>query len=298
MEQRQLQFFVAVAEELSFTRAARRTHAVQSTVSASVKALERDLGAPLFERSTTRVALTEAGKALLPEARRALDALDRARARVDGVRGEVTGVLKVGTLSGLAAVDLRALVRDFAERHPRVQLSLAIDADGTEGLLEALRKRRLDVAFVGVQNQVPGVRLMPVATYHPRLIVPAGHALADRDRVTRAEVAEEPFVDLPSGFCNRSRSDDDFGCAGFTRRIAVEVSDLSAVPGFVESGIGIALVPPLIAEAGTRVVPVPLDPPVAPWTLAVATAAGPVPSRATAAFLSLVDNHVVQRDRY
>src|SRR4051812_1885406 len=93
VEQRQLQFFVAVAEELNFTRAARRTHAVQSTVSASIRALERDLGASLFRRTTTRVALTEAGRALLPEARRALDTLDQARAAVDGVREGLVGSL-------------------------------------------------------------------------------------------------------------------------------------------------------------------------------------------------------------
>jgi DNA-binding transcriptional LysR family regulator len=298
VEQRQLQFFVAVAEELSFTRAARRTHAVQSTVSASVRALERDLGANLFERSTTRVALTEAGRALLPEARRALDSLDQARAAVQGVHDAVTGSLRVGTLTGLTAVDLRGLVRDFRDRYPRVQLSLAVDAAGTDGLLRSLRDSSLDVAFVGVQADIPGVRSTPIATFQPRLLVPADHRLAGCERTTWAEVAGEPFIDLPLGFCNRSRTDNDFRGAGVTRQIAVEVSDLSTIPGFVESGIGIALVPPLVAEIGTRVVPVAIDPPAASWTLAVATAASTAPTRATAAFLELVGAHVVQTERY
>ncbi|SNY54251.1 LysR family transcriptional regulator [Paractinoplanes atraurantiacus] len=298
MEQRQLQFFVAVAEELSFTRAARRTHAVQSTVSASVRALERDLGAPLFERSTSKVTLTEAGKALLPQARRALDSLDQAREAVNGVLGGVTGSLRVGTLSGLTVVDLRSLVRDFRERYPEVQLSLSIDAAGTDGLLEGVRTGTLDVAFVGVQNPVPGVRLDPITTFQPRLLVPAHHPLATRDSVTRAEVAAEPFIDLPAGFCNRSRTDTDFRGAGITRQIAVEVSDLSTVPSFVESGIGIALVPPLVTETMTTVVAVPLDPPAESWTLAVATALSMAPTRATKAFLDLIDSHVVQRERY
>ena len=299
MEQRQLQFFVAVAEERNFTRAARRTHAVQSTVSASIRALERDLGTPLFARNTTRVALTEAGEALLPEARRALDTLEQARAAVDGLRAGVTGSLRIGTLSALTAVDLRALVRDFRERHPAVQLSLTTAATGTDGLLEALRARTLDVAFVGVATTtIPGVRVEPIATYLPRLLVPADHPLAGRERVTRAEVAAEAFIDLPPGFCNRVRTDDDFRGAGITRTVAVEVSDVGTIPGYVESGIGIALVAPLAAEQDARVVPVALDPPPATWTLAVATLGSAEPTRATRAFLELIDDHVVRRDLY
>lgn len=183
MEQRQLQYFVAVAEELNFTRAAQRSHAVQSTVSASIRALERQLGAPLFERSTSRVALTEAGKALLPEARRALDALDQARAAVAGLHEGLTGSLRVGTLSGLTAVDLPGLVSDFRARHPGVRLSLSMAAGGTDGLLAALRARELDVTFVGVQvASVPDLRLDPIAEFQPRLLVPVGHPLAERGR--------------------------------------------------------------------------------------------------------------------
>ncbi|MGK5682057.1 LysR family transcriptional regulator [Actinoplanes sp. URMC 104] len=307
MEQRQLQFFVAVAEELSFTRAARRTHAVQSTVSASIRVLERELGAPLFQRSTARVVLTEAGKALLPEARRALDALDLARAAVDGVRDGIGGSLRIGTLSGLTAVDLPGLVRDFRERHPRVQLSLGVAAAGTEGLLADLHAHALDLAFVGVPSAVvpgmpspvvPGVHLDVIATYQPRLIVPAGHPLAGRGTVSPAAVADEPFVDLPTGFCNRVRTDNDFRLAGITRRIAIEVGDLSTIPGYVESGIGVALVPPLAAEEGTGVVPVDLDPPATSWMLALARNTTVAPTRAASAFLALVDDHVVRRDRY
>jgi DNA-binding transcriptional LysR family regulator len=299
VEQRQLQFFVAVAEELNFTRAARRTHAVQSTVSASIRALEKGLGVPLFERDTTRVALTDAGRALLPEARRALDSLDQARAAVDELRAGVTGSLRIGTLSGLTAVDVRSLVRDFRQRHPGVQMGLRTDAAGTGGLLDGLRSHRLDVAFVGVSStEIPDLHLDPIATFRPRLLVPAGHPLAGRGPVTLAEVAGETFVDLPPGFCNRVRTDDDFRRAGLSRTVAVEVIELTTIPAYVESGIGVALVPPLAAEAGARVVPVEVDESVTPWTLAVARLSAAEPSRAARAFLDLVGAHVVRRDRY
>jgi len=299
VEQRQLQFFVAVAEELNFTRAAQRTHAVQSTVSASIRALEKTLGAPLFERSTTRVALTDAGQALLPEARRALDSLDQARAAVDELRAGVTGSLRIGTLSGLTAVDVRSLAGDLRRRHPGVHLSMRTDAAGTDGLLQGLRSHRLDVAFVGVSaTSIPDIHLDPIATFRPRLLVAEGHRLAGAGRVTLAEVAAEPFIDLPPGFCNRVRTDDDFRRAGLGRTVAVEVIELTTIPAYVESGMGVALVPPLAAETGMRVVPVDIGPEATPWTLAVARLSGPEPSRATRAFLDLIDHHVVRRDRY
>ncbi|WP_436536416.1 LysR family transcriptional regulator [Actinoplanes sp. HUAS TT8] len=299
MEQRQLQYFVAVAEELNFTRAAQRSHAVQSTVSASIRALERHLGAPLFERSTSKVSLTEAGKALLPEARRALDALDQARAAVAGLREGLTGSLRVGTLSGLTAVDLPGLVSDFRGRHPAVRLNLSMAAGGTDGLLAALRARELDVTFVGVQAaSVPDLHLEPIADFQPRLLVPAGHPLAGQSTVSPAALADEPFIDLPPGFCNRIRTDNDFRRAGITRTIAVEVSDITTIPGYVASGIGLALVPPLAAEDDHRVTSVDLDPPAASWTLAAATLGGRTPTPVVRAFLDLVDAHVVRRDRY
>lgn len=113
-----------------------------------------------------------------------------------------------------------------------------------------------------------------------------------------AELADEPFIDLPPGFCNRIRTDNDFRRAGVTRTIAVEVSDITTIPGYVESGIGLALVPPLAAEDGHRVASVELDPPAASWTLAAASLGGGAPSPAVRAFLDLVDAHVVRRDRY
>ncbi|QWF20794.1 LysR family transcriptional regulator [Nocardioides sp. LMS-CY] len=299
MDQRQLEFFVAVAEELSFTRAARRTHAVQSTVSASIQVLERTLGTPLFVRSTTRVELTDAGRALLPEARHALDALEAARASVDGSRRGLTGRLRVGTLSGLTAIDLRGLLTSFRARYPGVRLSLSVDAAGSEGLLRRLRERDLDVAIVGVQaSHVPDIHLEPIVTFQPRLLVSVDHPLAGSEAVDPATLGDETFIDLPPTFCNRVRSDSDFLRAGVTRNIAVEVSEIGTIPAYVEAGIGVALVPPLATEAGAAVVAVDLDPPAAPWTLSLARNRNVAAAPAALAFLEMVDDHVAHRDCY
>ncbi|WP_229069996.1 LysR family transcriptional regulator [Actinoplanes sp. DH11] len=299
MEQRQLEFFIAVAEELNFTRAARRTHAVQSTVSASIRALERHLGTPLFDRTSSRVTLTAAGRALLPEAKNALESLDAARAAVEDAGRGLRGNVRLGTLAGLTVIDLPGLAGDFRARHPGVRLSMTVAAEGSSGLLDRLRAHQLDVAFVGVEIcAVDGIAMDPVATFQPRLLVPLGHPLAGTERVDAAALAGEPFVDMPAGYCNRLRSDNDFRRAGLTRTVVVEVSDLTTVPRYVEAGLGVAVVPPLRAEAGARVVPVELDPPATPWTLAVARPAAIAPSRAVRAFLELVPEHTAGTDAY
>lgn len=300
MEQRQLEFFVAVAEELSFTRAAARTHAVQSTVSASIRALERDLGVELFDRSSARVALTVAGRSLFPEARQALAALDSARSAAEGGARGLRGSLRVGTLAGLTAVDLPGLVAAFRQEHPAVDLHMSIAASGTEGLLGQLRESSLDVAFVGIAPDaaVDGIATTTLATFQPRLLVPSAHPLAGRASIDREELRDEQFVDLPGGYCNRSRSDADFRRAGITRSIAIEVSDLPAIPAYVAAGLGVALVPPLQSEAGAAVASVALEPPASPWMLALAHLDRARIAPTIEAFRALLPDHITSTDRY
>lgn len=113
MELRQLEYFIAVAEERNFTRAAGRLHIVQSAVSAAIKSLERELGTPLFERTSKHVALTDAGAALLPKARGTLDAVRDARDAVDEVRGGLRGTLRIGTLNSVAVIDVPVVLGAF-----------------------------------------------------------------------------------------------------------------------------------------------------------------------------------------
>src|SRR3954466_3144747 len=135
MELRHFEYFVAVAEERSFTKAAVRLHVVQSGVSAVIKSLERELGAPLLERTSKRVALTDAGEALLPRARAALDAAQAARDAVDEVRGGLRGTLRIGTRNGVAEIDVAALLGTFHRTHPGVALQLTVSPRGSVGLL-------------------------------------------------------------------------------------------------------------------------------------------------------------------
>src|ERR1700761_1882198 len=117
MELRQLECFVAVAEEANFSRAAARLHVVQSAVSATIKGLERELGAPLLDRNSKRVQLTDAGAALLPGARTALDAAQAAADAVADVRGGLRGTLRLGTMTSVSLLDLPGLLGSFHQQH-------------------------------------------------------------------------------------------------------------------------------------------------------------------------------------
>src|SRR5579862_9866305 len=149
MELRQLAAFVAVAEEGSFTRASDRLHVVQSAVSANIRNLERELGARLFDRTTHKVTLTEAGRALLPEARATLQATTAARDAVDAVRGGVRGTVVLGTMQGQGnVVSVAAVLAEFRAQHPGVQVHIRHGAGGSGEMALQVREGQLDLAFV------------------------------------------------------------------------------------------------------------------------------------------------------
>ena len=172
MELRQLAHFVAVAEERHFTRAAARVHVVQSSLSSSVAALERELGEALFVRDNRRVALTPAGRALLPAARRALAAADEGRDAVAGVRGVLHGELRVGAIQTLGVVDLAALLARFRRAHPGVTIRLSHGA--ASDLARAAADTELDIAFIDGPVDPARLTRTPLGRDHLVLAVPRG----------------------------------------------------------------------------------------------------------------------------
>ncbi|GLV78376.1 LysR family transcriptional regulator [Streptomyces hygroscopicus] len=297
MDQRRLEYFIAVAEELNFTRAAQRLHVTQSTLSAGVKALEAELKVELLSRSTRAVRLTEAGSVFLPEARTAVESLDRARASVEPLATGLRGSLAVGVLSGLTVVDIPALAGDFHRRHPQVRLRTETSQRGTAGLLERIKESHVDVAFVGAEIQDEHLKARPIKRYHVQLLVPAGHPLAGREAVRLRDIAAQTFVDMPEGFGQRQLVDDAFAKAGLSRQVVIEVSDITTIADYVAHGLGVALLPPDLAErAGETVRAVPLADVRLTWTLSVVASATRPPTRALHAFLDLIPHHI-RRDR-
>jgi DNA-binding transcriptional LysR family regulator len=293
MELRHLAYFVAVAEERSFTRAAERLHVVQSGVSAAIKTLERELGAPLLERTSKRVALTDAGTALLPRARAALDAARAARDAVDEVRGGLRGTLRIGTLTSIGLVDLPALLGRFHRTHPEVTLRLTVSTRGSGGLVDALTDGSLDLALVSVPGRPPaGVHLRQLLTYPMELVLPAGHRLAAAPVVRIADLADEQFVDFPAGYGNRRVVDRAFAAAGVDRQVALEVIDISTGASFVRHGLGIAILPRFAVPDEVDLVVRPVADADLDWPLGVATSAIRAPGAAARALLGMIDDHL------
>ncbi|GAA5031457.1 LysR substrate-binding domain-containing protein [Terrabacter aeriphilus] len=264
MDTRHLEYFVAVAEELSFTRAAERLHAVQSTVSSGVAVLEREVGTSLFIRSTRHIALTRTGSELLPQARAALEAVEQMRRAGARAAGTVSGSLRVGMLTNLESLGLPAAFGDFHREHPGVELSMRTSPRGSTGLVDDVRRSRLDVAFCGLPlEDLAGVHAQVLRRQPFVAVLPAGHALAGATELRLADLLDDDFVEMPAGFGNRKVVDDWLRGAGLRRRVTLEVPDLSTVPAYVAAGLGVAVVPQqtatqTMAPSAGRLVVVPL----------------------------------------
>ncbi|GAB3395332.1 LysR family transcriptional regulator [Amycolatopsis echigonensis] len=295
MELRKLECFVAVAEEASFTRAATRLHLVQATVSATIASLERELDAPLLLRTTRRVSLTDAGLALLPKARAALDAARDARDTVHAVRGGLRGTLRIGTMSCLGLIDLPALLGGFHREHPRVsvQLATASSEGGSPGLVAEVAAGRLDLAFVSLPGHAPAtVRLRTLTATPLDLVVPRDHPLARRKDLTLADLADEPFIDFPPGYGNRAVTDRAFAAAGVRRQLAIEITDLAAGTDFVRQRLGVALLPRAILPQDDDLAVLPIADADLDWPISLATPAGRTAGAAAKAFADLVVQHL------
>ena len=290
MELRHLTVFVAVAEEASFTRAADRLHLVQSAVSASVRGLERELGAALFDRTTRRVELTDAGDALLPEARQVLAAVNAAREAVDQVSGGLRGTLRLGTMQGQAmrAVSVPRLLARFRAEHPGVEVHVS-HVGGSVLMADQVRAGRLDLAFVSLPERRPsGLTLTRISREQMQIACPKGHPLATRAEVDLEALAGEPFIEFPEGWGTRMATDRAFAAAGVRRTIVYEVNDVASVIEFIANGLAVALIAPSLLIAGDEVALVPVRRHAPHFEISVAVAANRRPSAVLEAFLKTV----------
>jgi DNA-binding transcriptional LysR family regulator len=289
MELRQLEYFVAVAEERSFTRGAARTHVVQSAISAGIKSLEQELGTALLDRSTKRVDLTEAGSALLAQARRTLQAAADARDAVDSVRGGLRGTVRIGTMTSVGLIDLAAVLGRFHALHPGITAQLTAAPSGSQGLVEAIVDRRLDLALVSMPSPPHApVTLFDLARAPIDFIVPGDHPLAQRDAVRLRDLTDLSFIDSPVGYGNRTVVDRAFAAAGLSRLVAMEVPDIATVSDFVGYGLGVAFVPRFAIPLTTRVTAVRVSDADLMWPMSLATPSDRRIGPAAAALVELI----------
>jgi len=255
MELRQLEYLVAVVDAGGFTRAAERVHISQSGVSAQIRALERELGQPLLDRSGRSVRPTAAGTAVLPFARAALAAVSGARLAVDELSGLLRGRVAVGVVVGCALPAFSAALAAFHRAHPQVGLTLVERA--SDELVEQVRGGDLDLVVAGVHGPPrPGLERLVVVDERLVLAVPPEHELAGRDSVPLAELADRPLVGLPRGAGVRAAFDAACGLD-----VALEASSPAVVLDLVVRGLGVGLVSASMTDGYPGVCVVELAPP-------------------------------------
>jgi DNA-binding transcriptional LysR family regulator len=242
MELHQLEYFVAVVEEASFTRAAARVHVAQPGVSAQVRRLEQELGEQLLDRSGRTVRPTDVGRALLPYARAALDAVEGARCAVDELTALVRGRVTVGMVSGCALPLVPDILAKFRRAHPAVDIVLT--EANSEELVHSLREGHLDLALVGaVGAATPGLDSVVLIDEHLVAVVSHHDPLSARKTITVEALRDRPLICLPRGTGVRAALDRACSAAGFQPRIAFEVNVLETVARLAGEGLGLAIVP-------------------------------------------------------
>lgn len=261
MELRDVNLFLAVCDELSFTRAALRLRVAQSAASQAVKRLEAEVGATLLARTKRRVTITEAGAEFRAGALSALTnlagAADAARRTAQGQRGRLA--LRFGLLTTLTVVP-QALAR-FKREYPAIELEL--ESAGTAPQLEGLRLGQCDIGFVSFQRQLEGLVTEVVDRAPLVALLPARHRLASRARIPLRALADEDFVFLKSTSEPRVRQFFRERCraAGFEPKVVVESEQLEVLLSLVAAGVGVCCLPGFVRGVHYRgVVALPLTP--------------------------------------
>jgi DNA-binding transcriptional LysR family regulator len=243
MELRHLRYFVAVAEELHFGRAAERVRIAQPPLSQQIRRLEGELGVQLFDRTKRRVELTHAGRAFLREARQTLAGAEQAvRAAQQASRGEV-GELAVGFVGSATYHIVPLALKTFRQRFPKVELVLE-ELSPTEQV-ERLRLGEIQVGFFRSVSDDEALKFEWILEERLVMALPETHPLARQKGVHLAKLSQDSFVLFPRaigpGFydlivsqCRR---------AGFSPRVALEASNMQTIVSLVAAGLGVALVP-------------------------------------------------------
>src|SRR5487761_1077727 len=289
MEFRQLSHFVAVAEDGSFTKAARRLSYVQSALSVSVQALERELSVRLFDRTTHRVTLTGAGRSLLPVARQTLAAAEEIRDVAAALRGVLRGTLRVGIMQSLPFADVPELLGTFHRQHPDVEIEVRPAAGGSAALVEELRQGGLDIAFIALHDLPSGLTAIPLGSEELVVVTAPETALPGRGPVTLDQLADARFVDFPAGWGVRTAVDRAFAAAGLERNVTIEAAAVAACLQLLRAGLGIALLPPSLIPSGggPHLMQRAVSPPPT-WHVVMASPAGHAANAAATAFTELV----------
>lgn len=244
MELRQFRHFIAVAEELSFRKAARRLNMAQPPLTTSIKKIEEELGVVLLERSNRITQLTPAGRSFFEEAARTVKQAERAVSIARNAARGLTGTLRVTFLASAMTTLLPSILRDFRKEYPDVELDL--EELPNHHQVSALLEERVDIAFLVFPFQLPEGMSSEIL-FRDEFVVamPAEHPLARLDVVSLSMLASERWIIFPRHVIPALYDDFNAACtaAGFVPDICVEVHGAQAQVGLVSAGLGVAIVP-------------------------------------------------------
>ena len=288
MELRQLRYLVALADEQHFTRAAAREHIAQPALSQQIRRLEQEVGLSLVERTTRRVTVTEAGRALVARARRILAEVDAATAEMQEFTGVRSGHVTVGTMHTMGPVDVSLALALFHQRHPGVELT--VREQSSEELAEMLRDDEIDLAFLSVTERMEshGLGLHQLVSEELVVVLPLEHPLAGQERVRMAELAGEQFISYRAGARLRELLVFAGRSAGFEPEVRLESNESERIRRLVTRHMGVAILPRSDAERpGADVAVAPLIDPSLRRDITLACREGRRLAPAAAEFLEL-----------
>ena len=241
MELRSLEYFVAVAEELSFTRAAQRCYVTQPTISAQVQALEREVGESLFDRTPRGIVLTDGGRTLLPYARRCLTAVADAKAEFSARAGLLRGALHVGTGGGIEHTTVPTLLGRMRQRHPGIDIHVTEATSAP--LLDMVLQGRLNAAVIARPAEPLPAAITASAMFTDRLVAvfdPDAIPLPG-DPVPLGALAGQPIITYPRTSGLRARLEDVATEIGVTLTVNYVANDVRLQLAFAREGVGVAI---------------------------------------------------------
>jgi DNA-binding transcriptional LysR family regulator len=290
----QLRYFLAVAEEKHFTRAAEQVNVAQPSLSKQIQGLEAELGAPLFSRVRGNVALTAAGEALMPIARRILADVDVARLEVGELVGLRRGRVRVGATPSLCVSVFADVLGRYHRQYPGIRL--LVEEGGSRDLSTALVRGELDLALIIVPPEGTDPALTTRIVLSEDLMVASAADRpppVNRPTIRLIDLRDRPMVMFRQGYDLRETTLQACRAVGYEPKLAVEGGEMDAVLRFVEAGLGVAIVPSMVLAGRPGLRGTPIATPGLKRTVALAHRTDVPPTNAARAFSEVLVEYLV-----
>jgi DNA-binding transcriptional LysR family regulator len=246
LETHQLRYFLAVAQAGSFTQAARQCNVSQPSLSIQIAKLENELGGPLFERTRKGGRLTARGETFLPRAKAILEQMESAREDAKALSGLTLGKVSLGCMPTTGAHLLPPILTAFRKAYPKIQVQLK--EESSPDLARDLEQGEIELAILDEAGLRPGLDHQTLLTEELVLALPAKHPLAGKKALSLKQAAEEPFILMKSGHGFRQITLDLYRKAGLEPKVVFESGGIETVQALVAAGLGISLVPQMVAK--------------------------------------------------